>query len=116
MYQYKAKIIKVYDGDTVTAEIDLGFDIKYKTSVRLIGIDTPELRSKYMLEKELAKNARGYLEDLIYEKEVTLITHKDDKYGRYLCDIYLDELNINNEMIRIGYARPYDGGKRQPWF
>jgi len=116
MYNYKAKVLDVYDADTITLQIDLGFCISVKEKVRLIGIDTPELRTRNEREKALGYEARDYVRDLILGKEVTITTEKKGKYGRYLANVFYDDININNELIRLGYARAYDGGTREPWF
>jgi len=105
-------VIKVYDGDTITIAFKLNDDPNgntYKKSVRLNGIDTPEIRSKNSDEKECAKLARDYLSALIYHKEITLKNCSYDKYGRLLADLYLDELHLNQDMIDKKYAVHYSG-------
>ena len=107
MYTYNAEVIKVYDGDTITVNIDLGFGIiKSQTKIRLLGIDTPELRGE---EREAGLEAKKALMDLIMGKTVTIVTEKDKtgKYGRYLGTIFLDNTNINLWMLDHGYAKPY---------
>jgi micrococcal nuclease len=116
MYEYEATIIDVYDGDTVTALIDLGFSIYIKKRIRLNGIDTPEIRTLNIKEKEYGLEVRDYLRELILNKKVTLDTYKPDKYGRCLADIYLGKMNINNHLINKRYAVPYYGGKKHIWF
>jgi micrococcal nuclease len=116
MYNYKAKVIDVYDGDSITLEIDLGFHVKIVEKARVNGIDTPELRSHSTLEKDLAKTVRKYVRDLILDKEVEIISHKEGKYGRYLVDVGIDGKDLATELLRKGYAKPYDGGKKEPWF
>jgi len=116
MYEYEATIIDVYDGDTVTALIDLGFSIHIKKRIRLNGIDTPEIRTRNLKEKEHGFKARDYLRKLILDKKVTLDTYKPDKYGRCLADIYLGKVNINNLLVKEKYAVPYHGGKKYVWF
>jgi len=116
MYNYRARVISIYDADTMTLEIDLGFHIKITEKVRLMGIDTPELRTKNKKEKKLGYEARDYLRELILNKEVIINTEKKGKFGRYLVDVYYDDININNELIRKGYAKSYDGGKKKKWF
>jgi micrococcal nuclease len=114
MYTYRAKIISVYDGDTVTALVDLGFHVKMEMKLRLAGIDAPEVRGP---ERPQGLVARDFLRKLILGKTVTIITKKDrqEKYGRYLAEIYLDELpylfhtNLVNEiMVMAGYAYEYE--------
>jgi len=104
MFTYKAKIIKVYDGDTVTADIDCGFHIHFTEKVRLYGIDAPEIRGK---ERPKGLKARDYLRALILDKEIILETIKDKKgkYGRYLGHIILDGVNINEKLVKDGHAK-----------
>jgi len=116
MYNYKAKVIDIYDADTMTLQIDLGFYISKVEKVRLMGIDTPELRTRNLREKELGYEARDYVRDLILNEEVIVTTEKKGKYGRYLVNIFYNDININNELIRKGYAKPYYGGKKEKWF
>ena len=107
MYTYKAKIIAVYDGDTVTAIVDLGFLHSQEMKLRLYGIDTPELRGA---EKVEGKKVRDIVRSLILDKEVIIRTYKDKqgKYGRYLGDIVLEDgLNLNQWLIDNGHAKPY---------
>ncbi|MBC3757886.1 MULTISPECIES: thermonuclease family protein [Hyunsoonleella] len=107
MYTYKAKIIDVYDGDTVTAVVDLGFLHFQEMKLRLYGIDTPELRGA---EKEQGKIVRDIVRDMILDKEVTIRSYKDKqgKYGRYLANIILDNgLDFNQWLVDNGHAEPY---------
>ncbi|MEZ4874677.1 MAG: thermonuclease family protein [Flavobacteriaceae bacterium] len=106
MYQYKAKIIDVYDGDTVTAVVDLGFLHFQEMKLRLYGIDTPELKGE---EREQGLVVRDILRGLILDKEVMIHSYKDKqgKYGRYLATIFLDGLNINNWLVDEGHAVVY---------
>ena len=88
MYTYNALITEVYDGDTVTAVIDLGLKISVTEKLRLLDIDAPELRGS---SREDGVKARDYLRRLILGKEVVISTVKDKKgkYGRYLATIFL---------------------------
>ena len=65
MYEYGCKITRVVDGDTVDADIDLGFSIKFKSRIRLYGVDTPESRTRNLDEKARGKLASKFLEDSI---------------------------------------------------
>lgn len=116
MYEYNANIIDVYDGDSVTAIINLGFNISITMKLRLNGIDTPEIRTRNEREKAFGFLARSYLRDLILGKDVIVNTNKAGKYGRYLADIYLDGELINTKMIEKGFAKLYFGGKKKTWF
>jgi micrococcal nuclease len=103
---YNATVTGVYDGDTITCEIDLGFSVKTLQKVRLFGIDTPELRKEEYKDGIIA---RDKLRELILDKNISLYTIKDKKgkYGRYLGIIYKDNVNINRYMIDNGYAVEY---------
>ena len=103
-YIYSAFVTSVYDGDTITVDIDLGFGFSFnKMKIRLIGINTPELKGEDKVKGILA---RDYLRSLILNKEVFIETFKDEKekYGRYLAIIHLDDVNINEKLISEGYA------------
>ena len=109
------KVIKVYDGDTITIASKvpgLYNSPIYKFSVRLNGIDTPEMRTKDEDEKEIATLARDALSEKIMGKEIRLENIKTEKYGRVLCDIYLDKIHLNQWLIDEKYALPYDGGTK----
>ena len=109
MYEYKAKIIDVYDGDTVTANVELGFNVSMEIKIRLYGIDTPEIRGE---EKELGLKSKARLESLILDKTVIIKTYKDkkEKYGRWLADIYENkesEKSVNQILLSEGLAKSY---------
>ncbi|CAM3274392.1 thermonuclease family protein [Aequorivita lipolytica] len=106
MYHYKAKIIAVYDGDTVTALVDLGFLHTQEMKLRLYGINTPEIRGE---EKEQGIIARDILREMILDKEVQIRSYKDKqgKYGRYLANIMLGDLDVNIWLVDNGYATEY---------
>jgi micrococcal nuclease len=113
MYQYKVKKInRVIDGDTVDLDIDLGFDITISHRVRLKDINTPEVRTKDLEEKERGLAAKVWLEEqLSREGEWIIETYKEDKYGRILGTLYLvgDSTTINDWMMNEGIAEPYSG-------
>lgn len=111
-YVYRAHIISVYDGDTVRANIDLGFNIFMNDQVlRLCGIDTPEVSGE---EREQGLKIRDYVRDLILDKDVIIKTYKDSKgkYGRWLADIYYytksGQVNLNEELVKKGLAELYE--------
>ena len=110
MYEYKAEVVKVYDGDTITVNIDLGLGIWLKDQkIRLFGINAPELRGK---NKEEGKKSRDYLSDLLTGKEIILDTIKDKKgkYGRWLGIIHTKDytISINEIMVQDKYAEKKD--------
>ena len=107
MYEYNADVIRVYDGDTITVNIDLGFGIWMKNqTIRLYGINTPEIRGE---EREQGLISAEYLRTKILGKRIILKTVKDKKgkYGRWLGEVYLDDINVNQELIEEGLAKPY---------
>lgn len=110
-------VIEVYDGDTITIASKMPWTESplYRFHVRLDGIDTAEIRGKTPDEKEAAKIAKKALSDCILNKVVTLQNVKNEKYGRILADVYLDELHLNQWMIDQRYAVQYDGkAKKTP--
>lgn len=115
MYTYKAKVLKVIDGDTIDVQIDLGFNIFIKERIRLFGINTPETRTKNLEEKKKGLEAKKFVQDEIGNKEITVEIFKQGKFGRYLANIYYGKdffLNLNDELINLGMAVSYFGGKR----
>jgi len=103
------KVIKVYDGDTITVGTIL-YDVAYRFSVRLDGIDTPELKGPY---KDKAILARDDLSNLVMNKMVRLANVGTEKYGRLLADVYLDDVHVNQWMKDKGHAVEYHGGKKE---
>ena len=108
------KVIKVYDGDTITIASRLPNTDGpiYRFSVRLNGIDTPEIRGKSVAGKELAIVVRDALRELIMGKVVELRNVANEKYGRILADVYLDSVSINDWLVEQNFAVPYTGGKK----
>ena len=104
-------VIKVYDGDTITVASKLPFNDSplYRLSVRLNGIDTPEIKGRDDDEKTSAKFVRDELSNLLLHKKVLLKNIETEKYGRVLCDVYLDDLHVNDWLISRRYAVKYDG-------
>jgi micrococcal nuclease len=107
-------VIKVYDGDTITIASKLPYDTSplYRFSVRLNGIDCPEIKGKDENEKECAQIAKKELNDLIMNKMVTLKNIQTEKYGRILADVYIGDLHLNQHMIEKRLAVAYDGGTK----
>lgn len=114
MYRYKATVTSVYDGDTCTVDIDLGFHITLRDiKVRLYGVDTAELRGGTKETKKQAKLARDFVRSTVLNQEIMLVSHGKGKYGRWLCDLYVVdpqtgvETCINNLLIEKGLGKPY---------
>ena len=122
MYRYNAKVTRVVDGDTVDAEIDLGFDITIKKRIRLAEINAPESRTRNLAEKKAGLASKERLTQLldqaanVFELEST----KLGKYGRVLGKLHISKLEgresitqvcVNDILVKEGYAERYDGTK-----
>ena len=122
-YIYRIRTIsKVVDGDTIDADIDLGFDISLTKRIRLAGIDTPESRTTNIKEKAMGLESKEWLKHrLEFAKDVLIKTELPDsteKYGRILGNLYVNNeaLSLNQQMIDEGYAWEYDGGTKKKDF
>ena len=118
-YIYRIKSVgRVVDGDTIDADIDLGFDISLTKRIRLAGIDTPESRTKDLKEKELGIDAKNWLKHRLEDADDIIIRTElpdsTEKYGRIIGHLYIngEEVSLNNQMILEGYALEYDGGTK----
>ena len=111
MYEYKAKVIDIIDGDTIRAEIDLGFNITRTEVLRLYGINTPEIRSKDTNERDKALRAKNRLVELCAEIDyIRTFKDKREKYGRILAELYDKNGNsLNQILINEGFAVEYFG-------
>jgi len=113
-------VVKCYDGDTITVATRLPYETSplYRFSVRVLGIDCPEIRTKCKDEKQCAKMAKAHLKQLIMNQKVKLNVQGTDKYGRVLADVEVfkddQSINIAEEMIKNRYAVAYAGGKKTP--
>ena len=116
-FSYRVKkVTKVVDGDTIDVIIDLGFDIMYKSRVRLFGIDTPESRTRDKIEKKYGLLSKKFLQDHLKEGKIVIKTHKDSetgKFGRILGEIFVDGININEKMCKVGHAVEYHGQNKE---
>ena len=115
MWTYRAKVVRVIDGDTVDVNIDLGFStVLKKQRVRLMGIDTPESRTRDLVEKLFGKASKKHLTHLLSEGNITLVSHDKGKFGRILGELFVhneDEsvINVNKQMILDHHAVEYTG-------
>ncbi len=109
MFTYRAIVTAVYDADTITVDVDLGFRAWLRgVKVRLYGIDAPEMRGP---ERPDGITSRDWLREQILGREIIMRTYHDKtgKYGRWLASLYRsegDETSINQELVTIGLARP----------
>tara|TARA_R100001463_G_C3429983_1_gene211299 strand:- start:152 stop:556 length:405 start_codon:yes stop_codon:yes gene_type:complete len=116
MYTYKAKLDRVIDGDTIDANIDLGFDITIHKRIRLTGIDTPESRTRDLEEKARGLASKARLVELLGDGDFMLESREVGKFGRVLGTIYTiaeESININDTLVEEGYAVEYYGGKKK---
>ena len=118
MYEYKVKITRVLDGDTVDAEISLGYNVYITERIRFMGIDTPESRTRNKKEKALGLAAKARLKEILKENKGNIIlrTSKEGKgkFGRILGTllIYDGKTSVNQMLIDEGHARNYFGGSK----
>ena len=120
MYEYRARLIKVVDGDTVDVDIDLGFGIWMKDErVRIMGIDTPESRTRDKVEKLFGKAASARVKELL-EEDIILKTQiardgedMKGKYGRILGDFIVGDKMLTDILVEEGHAVAYFGGSKE---
>ena len=125
MYVYNAECVRVVDGDTIIALVDLGFSIFRKVRVRLNGINTPESRTRDLEEKKLGLAAKDRLKEILEMNDNKFVLKVDGigKYGRALgvlmvekvgtnADISPTQTNVNQLLIKEGHATEYHGGAR----
>lgn len=110
MYEYEANVTSVYDGDTVTVDIDLGLGVvMHKQVLRLFGIDAPEMKGvshdKGVISKEALVNR--ILESPAGRVRIKTYKDKKGKYGRWLAELFIGEENLNQWMVNNGHARKY---------
>tara|TARA_R110002012_G_scaffold126861_1_gene279013 strand:+ start:1135 stop:1500 length:366 start_codon:yes stop_codon:yes gene_type:complete len=121
MYVYKARLDRVVDGDTLDAIIDLGFDITVHKRIRLVGINTPESRTRDLEEKKRGLAAKEALLTMLTETNKSeyfvLESEKVGKFGRVLGKLHIetDDIDccVNDKLIEMGHAVEYHGGKRK---
>ena len=122
MYTYNIDLLKVVDGDTIDAKIDLGFDVSIKKRVRFSGVNTPECRTKDLEEKAKGLAAKDRVRQLLEgSKTIQLTSHGVGKFGRCLGEIHIDVVDgkekmtlesVNELLIKECHAVEYHGGKR----
>ena len=115
---YSAKVVRVVDGDTADAMIDLGFDTWVKKRIRFYGVDTWEPRTRDLEEKKKGLEAKAYVKDLLEnsdEGKFLLKSHGVGKYGRVLGELFVKghETSVNELLKENGHASEYYGGKKK---
>ena len=112
MYRYKVYVTRVVDGDTVDVDVDLGFStILKKQRARMMGIDTPESRTRDLEEKFYGKASKAHLESILAEGNIELQSHGKGKFGRILGELFVgsSSYSVNQQMIDEYHAVPYLG-------
>ena len=121
MFSYLCKLQRVVDGDTIDVNIDLGFNIWHKARVRMLGIDTPESRTRNLEEKALGLASKARLKELLKGQKLDIECSKEKgKFGRVLGIVFATDkegnrIDCNNQLCIEGHARPYFGGKKEAW-
>ena len=115
-YRFNARLVRVVDGDTIDADIELGFSVFMRDRIRLMGIDTPESRTRNLQEKSWGMAAKHRLIELLAETdgEFTLVTEdmEKGKFGRVLGTIEINGKDANQTLIEENFAIPYEGGNK----
>jgi len=116
IYEYKAKLSRIVDGDTLWLFVDLGFKVVVELEFRLFGLNTPEVVG---VQKIAGLAAKAELERLLLLGKLRIETSKSDKYGRWLVTIFVDlpigtTINVNESLLRSGHALPYFGEGPKP--
>ena len=108
MYEYKADYLKNYDGDTITFLVDLGFGSYRKIRVRLLGVDTPEMRGGSVESKEKAKLSKIFVEEALSNaNEIVIKTELDKSFDRYLAHVTYDGIDLSEELLAHKLAEKY---------
>ena len=120
MFEYKCKLVRVVDGDTVDIDIDLGFGVWLrKQRIRMYGIDTPESRTRDLEEKKYGLAAKEFLKKWTGAGELRIKTRKDakGKFGRILGELFMKtsvgELSVNQSLVENSHAVRYYGQSKE---
>lgn len=113
---FDVPVIRIVDGDSIV--VDLGEDLPELfrvMPVRLVGVDSAELKAKRLCERKAALKAKQELQNILGDGNVDLYFCTFEKYGRLLCEIRVDDILVSEHMLSSGFAQPYRGGKRAKW-
>lgn len=107
MFEYRAEIVKVIDGDTLKVKIDVGFRLTFTDNFRLIGIDTPEIRG---VERPDGLISKQYVIDWLEKRTGKDLILKSSKHGKYrwLAELWCETDCLNRDLVADGYADKYD--------
>lgn len=103
-YQYQAKVTRVIDGDTLEVVVDLGFHASFSTTLRLYGINAPEMKGT---TKAAGTKSKERLKTLLEGKDVLIDSKRLDKYGRTVSTVFVGDMNVNELMVKEGLAVRY---------
>ena len=121
MFDYRCKLLRVVDGDTIDVNPDLGFNVWHKARVRMLGIAPPESRTRNLEEKALGLASKARLKELLKGSQVEIDCSKEKgKFGRVLGIVWATDkegnrIDCNSQLCVEGHARPYFGGKKEEW-
>lgn len=112
-----SELVRVYDGDTFTVNIDSWPDIIGKeVGIRVYGIDTPEMTDPRPEIRKLAMDSKSFAHCMLFmAKKIELRNIMRDKYFRIVADVYVDGVSLGKELIKKGLAKKYDGGTKEAW-
>ncbi len=117
-YEYSAKLVRVVDGDTADAMIDLGFNTWVKARIRFMGVDAWESRTRNLEEKKKGLAAKAFVKDLLENSDngkFSIISHGVGKYGRVLGELFVKghDTSVNDLLKENGHAYEYHGEKKK---
>lgn len=112
-WTYSATVVRVVDGDTIECDVDVGFHMRTRQRFRLMGYNAPEMRGA---ERSMGVIAQRDLDDMLFGVDVELRTHKGDAFGRWLCDVHVDGVDLVESLITAGYGVAWDGRGKRPAF
>ena len=118
MWEYQIRVLRIIDGDTIDAAVDLGFYTHRNIRVRLYGIDTPETRTRDAEEKKRGFAAKAMLTKMLNAADrIILKSHGVGKFGRCLGELFTERegyprTSVSETLIAQGFGKEYDGGKR----
>jgi len=106
-YCYRTSDIRVIDGDTIEATVDLGFYTSQRLRFRLARLNAYEINSKIDEERQLAAQSKKLLFNLLYLQDVVIESRKTEKYGRWLAEIFIGDSNVNDQLLNSGLVKTY---------
>ena len=113
---YDAQLVRVVDGDTIEVDVELWPGLLQRVKIRLIGVNTPEKRTRLQCEKIAGIAATEFTQEFVEKGAITVDNVHNGKFaGRVLGNVFVDGHSLSSALLVSGHARVYGGGKRQPW-